>query len=239
MGLKCKAKVKHCKPFRFPPFLPSISLNLPLHRLSLHILSTLSLYHFVSFPLEALAIHTPDASLQNDLLINTISCLMNPEIYLVSDEIIFKNFLGQEAKIATTETFIYLTEGREFANLYSRFMLDCKFIGVYVEPKIIVDEYLKQEKGEDNIFQDIIQNGIRNPFQLFAGIDAGLIAAQKTSDPEFLRIAFTSLFTMIFKGINIEFLKSDDWMNLLEGLTIPCSNCILIKECLLQAQKNI
>lgn len=185
---------------------------------------------------EALAINSLKESKQIDLLANTVSCLMVGNNCLVSDDKIYKTFFESRPTIITTEALLYLTEDKALATQYSRFMMECKFLGTNIEDNEISAEYLKLEKGEDNYFQFIIENGRRNPYQLSYAIQAGVLVAKEASDLEFLQISFTNLFTTILEPIKTIVLPSEYWQTIQHWLNQPYPNFMIIKSCLLKAK---
>lgn len=187
---------------------------------------------------EALAISMEKGSLRGDLLANTVSCLMNPQNCLVSDDRIYSNFFKYQAKIITTEAILYLTEDRLLARQYSFFMLNCNFQGVHVDSELIAAEYAKLERGIENLFQHIIDNGKKNPAQIYYAINAGINAAIEASDIDFFRISFTKLFSVSIKHLDERIFTLKDQEYILACLSQPFPIFLLIKECFQQAVKS-
>ncbi|BEG99002.1 hypothetical protein [Bacteroides sedimenti] len=184
---------------------------------------------------DALAISKANESQMNALFSNTIVSLMNTDNYLVSDESIYDRLLGN-IQMISTEAFIHLKEDKQLAKLYSEFLFECRFEGVYIESDFIINEYFKMEKGEENKFHDVIQNGYRNPYMLINTINAGLKIAQLSLDISLVRITLTNMFAMILKNYNDISFNTEEWQNIDIQLNRPFFNFKLVRECLNDAK---
>lgn len=188
---------------------------------------------------EALAISKSNETTSNALFSNTMVSMLNSNNCLITDESIFEQLLQGGVLMISTEAFIYQTENEIVAKQYSEFLFECRFEGICIDHNFIVEEYLKMENGKDNRFNDIIQNGNRNPYMLINAINAGLIIIEKAAKPNLAKISLTNMYSLILNNYNDKYFCSHKWINIQEQLNRKIPNFISVKECLDNAKNKL
>lgn len=179
---------------------------------------------------EALAINKSNETPSNALFSNTMVCLLNSNNCLITDESIYEQLLQSQVQMISTEAFIHQTENKLVAKQYSKFLFECRFEGVCLDHDFIVEEYLKMENGEINRFNDIIQNGTRNPYMLFNTINAGLLIVRKTAKQSLAKISLTNMFFIILSNYSDNYFHSKEWLHIQKQLDSSLSNLATVKK---------
>lgn len=179
---------------------------------------------------EALAISKSNEAISSALFSNTMVCLLNSNNCLITDESIFEQLLQGEVPMISTEAFIHQMENEIVAKQYSEFLFECRFEGVRLDHNFIAEEYFKMENGEPNRFNDVIQNGDKNPYMLINAINAGLLIIRKTTKQNLAKISLTNMYSLILTNYNDKYFYSQEWTNIQEQLNCQIPYFISIKE---------
>lgn len=159
------------------------------------------------------------------LLQGSMSMLIKPNYYYVTDDAYIKKKMPYN-KIIGTETFVKYFNNEDISKAYSRFMFECNFRGVNLDFEYILQEYKKMRHGEDNRIVAIMQNMNENPFLISQAIQCCMLLAMEETDVNSLRLTFTNMFAMAFKGFNPNYRreiynKIDEFENYLPISYIP------------------
>lgn len=136
-----------------------------------------------------------------DMLFSSLSMLMKPNCFFVTDDIKLMKMLPG-ISIISTETFVRLFSNAKTSEAYSEFLFNCSFRGVDMSEVYIINEYQKMKRKEDNKIVDIMQNLQENPFLFDKVVKASLKLAYSELDINTLRVTLTNMFIMLFKGFN-------------------------------------
>lgn len=179
---------------------------------------------------EALAISKSNETLSNALFSNTMVCLLNSNNYLITDDGIYEQLLQSQVQMVSTEAFIHQTENKQVAKQYSEFLFECRFEGVCVDHNLIAKEYFKMENGDNNRFNDVLQNGSTNPYLLINAINAGLIIIQKSAKQNLAKISLINMYYLILNNYNEEYFSSKEWIEIKKQLNSQMLHMILINK---------
>lgn len=172
-----------------------------------------------------------------DMLFSSLSMLMKPNCFFVTDDIKLMKMLPG-ISIISTETFVKLFSNSKTSEAYSEFLFNCSFRGVDMSDIYIINEYQKMKRMEDNKIVDIMQNLQENPFLFDKVVSAALKLASSEVDINTLRVTFTNMFTMAFKAYS-----RDDVRNLInianDYFQVPYFSCQFVRECIIDAGQII
>ena len=151
---------------------------------------------------KALALFSQDdVSPLRQLLLGSMSMLLQPNCYFVTDDRKISALLPN-TNIITSETFVRLFNDSRISSAYSEFLLENNFLGVNLTKEYIINEYLKMKHHEENNMVKIMQNMQENPLLFSQAVTACIELATKEIDLNTLKISFTDIFTMCLKGFD-------------------------------------
>ena len=173
-----------------------------------------------------------------DMLFSSLSMLMKPNCFFVTDDIKLMKMLPG-ISIISTETFVRLFSNAKTSEAYSEFLFNCSFRGVDMSEVYIINEYQKMKRKEDNKIVDIMQNLQENPFLFDKVVKAALKLAYSELDINTLRVTLTNMFVMLFKGFNNK-TEIEDLIRITEDsmsfIDFPIQ---LVKGCILDAGRIV
>lgn len=172
-----------------------------------------------------------DISPLQQLLLGSMSMLLQPNCYFVTDDRKISTLLPN-TKIITSETFVHLFNDTQISSAYSEFLLENNFLGVYLTKEYIINEYQKMKHYEENNIVKIMQNMQENPLLLSQAVSACIELANKEIDLNTLKITFTNIFTMSLKGFDMK-VRKEMLQFAINNLNIPFSCMQFTKQCLL------
>lgn len=172
-----------------------------------------------------------DISPLQQLLLGSMSMLLQPNCYFVTDDRKIST-LFPNTKIITSETFVRLFNDTQISSAYSEFLLENHFLGVYLTKEYIINEYQKMKHYKENNMVKIMQNMQENPLLLSQAVSACIELANKEIDLNTLKITFTNIFTMSLKGFDMK-VRKEMLQFAINNLNIPFSCMQFTKQCLL------
>ncbi len=168
-----------------------------------------------------------------DQLLSSISLLLDQKYYFVTDDSKIASLLPM-AKIITTETYVRLFNDEQVSKEYSEFLLDHGFLGVELDTDYVCCEYQKAKYGEGNKLVAIMQNMIKNPYQISVAITACIKLASTEIDTNTLKMTFTNMFAMALKGF-IPTFRNNFVNNMVHSMNLPMRFITITRQCLMDA----
>lgn len=170
----------------------------------------------------------------SNIFFSSLSMLLKEGTYLITDDKKIKDYLPT-TNIISTESYVNLFNDEVTIIAYSKFLFECGFRGVDMQPSYIMDEYKKMERHEENKMVAIIQNIQENPFLLAKAITSCILLAQLEFDLNTLKMTFTNMFALALKGFSSE-LRERVVQNGAAYLSISGAAIQLTRQCLLDAK---
>lgn len=151
-------------------------------------------------PTNALGIIDPIEKMPiQNILISSLSLLIDPNIYFVTDDKYLSKLLPT-ANIISSETFVKIKSNENVKKAYTNFLFECNFVGIDLTDDFIVNEYHLMKNFNNVRMNSILQSLNINPYLLIEVTNAALQLAQIEQDIEFFKTTFTNMYVMIFKG---------------------------------------
>lgn len=175
-------------------------------------------------------------SIVQAITMNTLTLMLEPDRCLITDDQIIESCLRGKTRVITTETYMRRNGSEKEIIDYMSFVVDCNFIGVYLECDFIYDEYMKLERGQENRFNYVIQNAAHNQMLVTNIMRAAVRIMADAKDEQLVTMTMTNLMAVMISAISPS-QKSVIVANLMRALPTDYWNTMKVRQCLQDAAK--
>lgn len=184
---------------------------------------------------NTLAVADGDKDDHQLLFSNTMTQILKPKNFLLTDDCNMRNFVNH-IPLLSTESYMYLKEPETVAKKFTEFLIDCNFMGLNINRNFIFNEYLKLEQGKENKWLSLTINAERNPSMFIEAINAGLLIVKSSLNYSLMTMSLTNLLAMSITRMSSQIVDIL-WkqMELYTGKSSP--NLQVLKECFKDARK--
>lgn len=183
----------------------------------------------------ALAVADSDKDDHQLLFSNTMTQIMKPNNFLLSDDCNVRNF-SNRIPLLSTETYMYLKEPQNIAKKFTKYLLDCNFMGLKIDRHFIFNEYMKMEHGKENKWLSITMNAEINPTIFIEAMNAGLMMVKSSLNYGLMTMSLTNLLAMSLTRMSQNMVNTF-WQCTMLYLKNPLPNFQVLKDCFRDARK--
>lgn len=169
------------------------------------------------------------------MTMNTILLMLNkPERCLITDDRFFYHKFGRNMRIITTETYIHEKQIEVVA--YRNMLIASNYMGIDLPKRMIVEEYVKMEQGQDNLLSYIMQNAMYNIYMFDEVVNASIRIIQVAHDILSARLTITNMLVSCLKSADAK-IKGQLVSSVLTELRDDVNGSRIVKECMIDAAR--
>lgn len=183
----------------------------------------------------ALAVTDGDKDDHQLLFSNTMTQIMKPNNFLLSDDCNVRNYVNG-IPLLSTETYMYLKEPQDVAKKFTEYLLDCNFMGLKIDRYFIFNEYMNMEHGKENKWLSITMNAEINPAIFCETMSAGLMMVKSSLNYGLMTMSLTNLLVMSLTRMSQDMVNTL-WQQTMLYLRMPSPNLQILKDCFRDARE--